>query len=365
MDSTSIRTCQNAAQKLMGYPWKLWFWGDSAGLEGLIRAAELTGDPACWDYVYGLLKGWSARSEPRRMFDHTAAGQALIESYRKYKDPALLEAALRLAEYLSAFRRLPNGCPVHYEDAHIELPPELPEDHPQYDPELESVRQELRTDSAGPCVFVDSMHFQAPFFAHLFEVTGDGRYKDEAFATLSGQMELVWDDDACLFHHFWIERQGKPNGVHWGRGQGWAMLGIIETLKVFKNDSGFLDKFVPVLNQLFQSMVRYQHSSGDWHTVVDAPDAYLESSVAAFFVKGYAEAKLSGWLEVEYDQAFEKAWAAMWKHAKEDGRFLGVSFETFPSLNVEHYKQMPVNAIVPWGHGPFLSACEAYSRLKR
>ena len=67
-----------AANRLLDYPWKVWFWGDSIGLEGLIDAVEFTGNRKYLAYVHGLLKGWIAREPFRSEFDHTAPGVALL-----------------------------------------------------------------------------------------------------------------------------------------------------------------------------------------------------------------------------------------------------------------------------------------------
>ena len=54
-----------AAGTLLSYPWKVWFWGDSIGLEGLLNATELTGDAQYRGFVYGLFKAWIAREQFR------------------------------------------------------------------------------------------------------------------------------------------------------------------------------------------------------------------------------------------------------------------------------------------------------------
>jgi unsaturated rhamnogalacturonyl hydrolase len=351
------------ADRLLEFPWKVWFWGDSIGIEGLLSATRLTGDSRYTYYVYGLLKAWCARQDDFRKFDHTAPGYALVDLIEETGDPALLEAAKRFKEQLDGYRRLPNGCPVHYEDAHLELPPELPKDHPRFDPELEAVRLANRTRDGGPCVFVDSVHFQAPFLSRLGKLLKDSVIQEEAVRTLRGQVELVWDPEACLFNHFWIEDQQRPNGVHWGRGQGWGMLGIIETLKHLPEGHAAFDYFLPILEAQAAALQEFQDKSGDWHTIINDKSAYLETSVAAFVVQGFSESMMHGWIEKSYIGVVESAMKAMLSHVDGGGLFAGVSFETFPSTNPAHYKTMPVDAMVPWGQGPFLTACEAYLNL--
>jgi unsaturated rhamnogalacturonyl hydrolase len=357
-----LNLVRRAADRLLAHRWKLWFWADSIGLEGLLDASAITGDEKYFGYVYGFFKAWIPRMEHRSPFDHTAAGVALVRCYERTKDPALLEAARALADYLATFRKTNSGCPVHYEEAHLELPPELPKDHPDFDARQEDRRQALATSNAGPCIFVDSIHFQGPFLAALYAVTKDERYLRQAEQTIGPQVKLLWDEKENLFHHFWIERTGKPNGVLWGRGNGWGMLGIMHTLAHLPESSPLAATFRDIIARQAKRLAELQDASGDWHTVLNDPQSYLESSVAAFVVDGFSLAIRHGWISDEYKPVVERAWRAMWAQMRPDGLFDGVSFETFPSTRPEHYRLMPRGACVPWGQGPFLVACASYAK---
>lgn len=72
------------------------------------------------------------------------------------------------------------------------------------------------------------------------------------------------------------------------------------------------------------------------------------------------------WIEPDlYYPVVESAMSFVLDHIREDGLLEGVSYETFPSTRVEHYRQMPRGAVVPWGQGPLLAALKAYALLKR
>jgi len=355
-----MKACERAAERLLLHRWKLWFWADSIGLEGLLDATEITGNPKYFAYVYGLFKAWIPRIQFHSKFDHTAAGVALLRCFEKTEDQALLEAARNFADYLLTFRKTFNGCPIHYEDAHIELPPELPADHPNYDRQKEALRKSMASANAGPCVFVDSVHFQGTFLAKLFHITGEKKYLAQAEETIGPQVALLWDEKEKLFHHFWSERSKSKNGVLWGRGNGWGMLGLLQTLYYLPQKSLLYSSFKNVFIKQAERLRELQNKSGDWHTVLNDPQSYLEASIAAFVVDGFSFAIKQKWLSANYKTVVEKAWGAMWKHVRSDGLFDGVSFETFPSTRAEHYRSMPRGAIVPWGQGPFLTACHSY-----
>jgi unsaturated rhamnogalacturonyl hydrolase len=345
----------------MPYPWKVWFWGDSIGLEGLLDASELTGQSKFAGFVYGLLKGWLARERHRSEFDYTAPGVALLRVYEATKDARLLEAALRHADYMAGFRKTAGGAYVRYENAAIELPPELPPDHPDFKPA--QARSEGVADG-GPCVFVDCVHFDGPFFAKLFQVTGRDEFRELALQNILPQIDLLFDPPENLFHHFWMEKTRSRNGVLWGRGNGWGLLGLVHTLEHLpENDTGaitILDVFRRVAGRLAQ----LQDAGGGWHTVLDDPASYIETSVAAFVVDGFCTGIRHGWLdENRFRPVMETAMGYLLANVESSGLLSGVSYETFPSTRAEHYRKMPLGAMVPWGQGPLLTALRSYSRL--
>jgi unsaturated rhamnogalacturonyl hydrolase len=351
-----------AADLLMSYPWKVWFWGDSIGLEGLLDATELTGDAKYSGFVYGLFKAWIAREQFRSEFDYTAPGVALLRVFEKTRDAALLGAAERHAAYMAGFRKTESGAAVRYENAAFELPPELPADHP----DLESWHELAeRVKDGGPCIFVDSMHFDAPFFAALYRVTGEDTYRQLALDNALSQIALLYDPNDGLFHHFWIEQTATRNGIAWGRGNGWGLLGLVDTLEHLPAQDAGARKAREVLKNVLGRMAELQDAGGGWHTVLNDENSYIETSVAAFMISATSRAILHSWVEPEvYGRVVESAMAFLLEHVRPDGLLDGVSYETFPSTCVEHYRRMPRGGMVPWGQGPLLAALWWYSRLR-
>ena len=352
-----------AADLLLYFPWKVWFWGDSVGFEGLLDASELTGLGKYSGFVYGVFKGWVARERFRSEFDYNLPGVALLRVCKETGDAHLLSAARRHADYLSGFRRTTSGAYMRYENAAIELPPELPIDHPDA-PAARRLADQV-TDG-GPCIFVDSMHVDAPFFAKLYETTGEDCYRQLSLQMMSSQVELLYDAEKQLLNHFWIEKTKSPNGVAWGRGNCWGLLGLVETLEHLPEGDPDTENLREVLSTIVARMAQLQSPDGGWHTILDDPDSYVETSIPAFMVPVLARSITHSWIEPDlYYPVVESAMSFVLDHIREDGLLEGVSYETFPSTRVEHYHQMPRGAVVPWGQGPLLAALKAYALLKR
>ena len=350
-----------AAGLLIPYTWKVWFWGDSVGLEGLLDASELTGNPKYAGFVQGLLKGWLAREKHRSEFDYTAPGVALLRVHEATKEAQLLEAALRHAKYMAGFRKTASGAFVRYENAAIELPPELPEDHPDF--KVAKARSGSITDG-GPCVFVDCVHFDGPFFARLYQVTGRDEFRQLALQNILPQIDLLFDPPEHLFHHFWMERTRSKNGVLWGRGNGWGLLGLVHTLEHLPKDDAGATTILDVLSRVAGRLAELQDAGGGWHTVLDDPTSYVETSIAAFVVDGFCTGVRRGWLdEIRFRPVIETAMTFLLAKVESSGLLSGVSYETFPSTRAEHYRRLPRGAMVPWGQGPLLTALRSYSLL--
>lgn len=349
-----------AADQLLRYPWKLWFWGDSIGIEGLLDAAALTGERSYQCFVEGLFTGWLARENARSTFDYTLPGVALLRAYEVTRDSRLLDAALRHAEYLESFRRTENGAWVRYEDAAIELVPELPREHPDFRAGGKAV------ENGGPCVFVDSVHFDGPFFAKAYSVTGNDRFRRLALENILAQVDLLFDEDEHLFHHFWMERNCQRNGVLWGRGNGWGLLGLTSTLQYLPVSEPGAHRLIEVLRRLAERLRNLQTCDGGWHTVLDDPESYVETSISAFVADGFAVAIRHGWLDRDrFLPVVSLAMDFVNHRVRPDGVLTGVSYETFPSTRSQHYREMPRDAVVPWGQGPLLTAMRACDALQR
>ena len=360
-DASELRSiARPAADRLLGHSWKLWFWGDSIGLDGLIDATDVTGDGRYLGFVYGLLKAWIAREQYRSQFDYTAAGVSLLRVYERTRDAALLDAARRHAEYLASFRQTQAGAYIRYENAAIELPPELPSGYPGA-----RKHRSKQVADGGPCVFVDSVHFDGPFFARLYEATCEERYRELAIANILPQIELLYEPAERLFHHFWMERTRQRNGVLWARGNGWGLLGVAMTLQGIGIEGEAGAYLSRVLRDGIQRVASLQDKNGAWHTIINDPESYIESSTAPFFIDIIVRAIRLGLVSAaEYGPVLEAAMSHMIGHVRSDGVLDGVSYETFPSTRAGHYREMPQGAVVPWGQGPLLAALRAYLEMQ-
>jgi len=100
--------------------------------------------------------------------------------------------------------------------------------------------------------------------------------------------------------------------------------------------------------------VPLQDRSGLWHTVLDAPSTYLESSCAAAFALAIGKGVRCGVLLSELRPVAARAWQAVQGYVSPDGDFTGVSGGTLPG-DAAHYNSIPVG-VERFGTGVFLLA---------
>lgn len=342
---------RDAADLLIRYRFTPWRYGDSVGFEGLVAASELLDDWRYTAWAHGALRAWAAAGDDFREIDNTAPGHALCLIYERTRDDALIDVAVRLAAFLRSRRRAGNAyvswtrAPLRPPVGGATLPP----------------REAALLADPGPAVIVDCLHFDPPFFAHLGSLIEDDSLLDDAVEQARAYIDLLQTPDG-LFDHFWLERTNTSYGPGWGRGQGWALLGLVNVLTYLPRTHSGYEPLVAAVRSLAAALVLRQRGNGGWPTVVTAPDSIDETSTAAFVVAGFARGILLQVLDPAHTCSAFSAWGAVRNNVR-DGMLHDVSGAVWPSTAPSHYEHVPRGFIAPWGQGPLLIAAQNIARL--
>jgi unsaturated rhamnogalacturonyl hydrolase len=302
-------------------------------------------------WAHGAVVAWAARREPFRELDNTAPGHVMCLLVEQTHDERITRAARELAAFLAGRRRL-EGAFVSFERAPLR--------RPYGDARLSREDEALLADP-GAGVFVDCLHFDPPFFAHLGSLTRDDALIDLAAEQALAHLRLLQDESGLVWH-FWLERTSSRYGYGWARGQGWALLGLIDLLAYLPHGHPARAELHTALVRLADALAACQETDGGWPAVADDPDSGPESSTAAFASAGFAEAARRGLLEPRFRERAEAAWEHAWSRVEEDGRLAGVSDAVWASTVHSHYANVPTGLVVPWGQGPLLLAAERIRR---
>jgi unsaturated rhamnogalacturonyl hydrolase len=338
-----------AADRLVRHPFRCWFYGDSIGFEGLLAATELLGDDRYAAFAHGYLRAWAARDTPRREDDNTAPGNVLCALAERHGDGELLAAALRLADHLAA-RRTVGGVALTFEDAKRSLR------EPYGRTRLPAAERQLLADPGGG-TYVDCLHFDPPFHAHLGRLTGEQRWADRAVEEALGYADLLVDRQTGLYHHFWLERTSRAYAPGWGRGQGWALLGLLDVVGLAPAGTPGFDRVARLATSLAEAVLGWQRPDGAWPAVMQLPRSGPESSTAAFMAAAFVRGiRLGIFPRATFGPAADAAWASTLGRLDEHGLLADVSAAVYSSTALGHYARVPLGFDVPWGQGPVLVA---------
>jgi unsaturated rhamnogalacturonyl hydrolase len=288
------------ALRALSYSYRVWGFGEGLALVGILRAAQHLGRPQWIEAVADLV----APTLPRgpSTLDHLISVEALTELSRLRPDLPVQGAVDRFrAAVRPAERPVANRPPVHR--------PDLP--------------------LLGTTIWVDCLHTDGP-----------GLPFGQA-APLVDEVCAVLQDESGLFSHGYDVATGRANGIHWGRGQAWALYG----LRSVRADRDAAER----LDRLTAALVRHEHN-GSWRTIVDDPDAPTELSLSAMVAA--ADGVRAGdpqWIAVR-----QRALAAT-VAALDGGGGLPVSARTPISPTPREYLNRDTG-VFPWGQGPLLLA---------
>jgi unsaturated rhamnogalacturonyl hydrolase len=348
------------APTLTGLGYETWNFGDSVGFEALLASSGLLDDERWATFGWGWARAWASRAKPFVRQDCTAPGLAITELARRFDDAVLLGAAVELAEYLLT-RPLLHG--VYQTSVHAPL------QQPCGAGRLAAAGARLLNDPPAG-VFVDCLHFDPPFFAALAVATGKRKFAAAALTQALGYCAALGRDDG-LFDHFVLEGVDGRFGQGWGRGQGWALLGLLDVVEQLGLLADVLDATQAAAVQqlsaaaagLVAAMVKLQRPDGHWSIVITDPTSGDEFSTAAFMAAGLYRGLRLGVVGSERaadtERAADAAYAAMWSAVDASGTLTMVSAAVNACTEASHYAHVPTGFRVPWGQGPVVLAAAA------
>ncbi len=339
-----------AGRQLLNLSYETWNFGDSVAFEAMIALSARSGRPDYLQFARGYFRAWATRALPYRHLDLTAPGRAMVSAYEATGDSHVLEAALRLADHLVARRRMGDVFATWESSPLMHA----------YGPETLDARGSALLANPPAGVFVDCLHFDPPFLTALGRTAGREDLLEEGVRQALGYVALL-QTSSGLFDHFILERVPGRFGPGWGRGQGWALLGLLDVLDVLDLLGGSPHRAAPEIShaaaRLATRMLELQRPDGHWNAVVDDTDGDVESSTAAFMAHGLRRAARRGLLD--NDRAYNvinAADLAVQRSTSPDGLLKGVSAAVMACTEPTHYAHVPRGFAVPWGQGPLVLA---------
>lgn len=144
----------------------------------------------------------------------------------------------------------------------------------------------------------------------------------------------------------YLSRLQRPDGIFmhavngpvaWGRGNGFAALGLTEALAAMPvsdpNQARVLDSY----RRLMDAARTRQAPDGMWNEVLDEPGSYREESATAMLMTAMSRGIRAGWIDRSYVPVVERAWRGVAAHVAEDGTIIDVCTGTGAGPTKQYY----------------------------
>ena len=323
--------------RLTSYEWGVTY-------SAMLRASELTGDPAYRDYALKCMR-FLAKQAPafKKRLDK---GEKIDPLMHQVVQPRALDdaGAICCAMIKSGDKSLKSQIETYYDYI-------ANHQYRYADGQFARMRPVANT------VWLDDMFMGIPTVAYMGKYTGDAKYFDEAARQVLQFAERMWVPEKNLFRHGWVESMQEHPAFHWGRANGWAILTMCEVLDVLPADHPKRGDILSLLQKHLKGLAALQHHDGYWHQLLDRNDTYLESSATAIYAYCFAHAINKGWVDVKvYGPVVQLAWHAVEASVNEKGQVENVCVGTGMGFDPAFYAYRPVHVMAAHGYGPVLWA---------
>ncbi len=312
-----------------------WSWDSGLLMLGLWELYEQTGDGRYHDYVkewmdYHLGIGYTIAFN-----DHVPPGRLALRLWQETGEAKYREVVDDTRTYIfEKAERLPDGGLNHMGWI------------------------------SGQQIWVDTL-FMITFLLELGQADNDNECFNESVLQFEVFARHLRDADTGLYHHMYDAETDTVTPAekdYWGRGNAWvvAASGIaLETIPAAHDGyAGIRDRFV----QQAAAMGALIDSTNRWHTIMNRPETYLETSVGPLVASGIYHAALAGEANDELLTIARRGLRGALDQAVVDEQgdtlLLGTSYGTGPST-WEMYDYVLKGEQVTYGIGATLIAVTA------
>jgi rhamnogalacturonyl hydrolase YesR len=325
--------------RLISYEWGVTY-------AGMMNAAKATDDDRFSDYVAKRLsfirtvvdhyrrvdpdgRGTPVRSvlQPRALDDAGSMCAAMIKAEQAGLVSGLLPMIQNYVDYIS------NG---------------------QY--RLED-RTLARNRPLPSTLWLDDLFMSVPALARMGNLTGQGRYYDDAVIQVLQFAGRMFVKEKGLFMHGWVRDMEVHPAFFWGRCNGWALMAMVELLDVLPESHPGYNRVLGLLQDHIKGLAARQSGEGFWHQLLDREDSYLETSATAIYTYCIARAVNRGWVDaMAFGPVAQLAWNAVSTKVNDEGQVEGTCVGTGMAFDPAFYYYRPVNVYAAHGYGPVLLA---------
>lgn len=281
-----------------------WDWSCGVGLYGLLKAFEATGDEK---YIH-FIRQWFDQNGPNHAFgsvNNVAPANAVLLLAENSEDPQYEKVCQAYADWCTktALRTSNDGL------AHV------------WEGGDEDYKNQL---------WIDTMFMAGIYLLKYGRYKNDPAIIEEALHQYGLHMGCLLDPQSELFYHAYHCVNKTFLGEHWGRGNGWMVVSLVELLQTLKDSAYDLDRTISVFKRVMEKAYSLRLESGMLRTLLLVEESYPETTCTALF--GYAAWKgyTLGILDERFLEWGKTIGETIADFVSEDGNILFCSYGTNP-----------------------------------
>ena len=209
----------------------------------------------------------------------------------------------------------------------------------------------------------DTLYMTCLFLYQAGDALGREDMKQEAEYQFLLHIKYLHSPKTGLWYHgYCFQGRHHFGQAYWGRGNSWFTACAVDFAEWIP-DGPVRRLILNTWQEQCKALLSVQDpESGLWHTLLDQPDSYLETSASAAIAYGLLKGSRLGLLDEECRAAGEKALQGVIAQVAEDGTVQGVSYGTPMGWTQDFYRTIPIQPTA-YGQGlTFLMLTEKFSK---
>jgi unsaturated rhamnogalacturonyl hydrolase len=238
-----------------------WDWNAGVGMTAISDYYEKTRNPEILEY----LASWIAKNKHQcAKKDHVNYLTPLAiypDMYVRTRDPYYRETAVEYADWVMANAgRSRDGVFFH-------------------------------GASVSDEVWADTVFMALVFLSRTAKLTANTTIAAQVVKQLLSHMQLLQDEKTgILYHGYHCVGNHHMSGALWTRGNSWVVIGAPILIETVRDLAEVPDEIKTRYGKMVDGILKYQADNGLWHTVMDRPDFYQETSGSAGIAAGIMKA---------------------------------------------------------------------------
>lgn len=318
--------------------WAGWEWTHGIGLYGIYQYYQQTGDEKMRAVIDDWFTARLAEGTPTKNVNTMSPFLTLAYRYEETGNAAWRPYLERWAEWVMyEMPRTDKGAMQHivYNN----------ENHQQ--------------------MWDDTLMMSVLPLAKIGKLLDRPEFVEEATYQFLMHVQYLMDSETGLWFHGWTF-DGHHNfaQARWARGNSWLTIAIPEFLELvdLPENNATRRYLLQVLESQVSALAKCQDDSGLWHTLLDDPHSYLESSATAGFAYGILKAVRKRYIDASYAPVAEKAIQGVIKHINPAGELTQTSFGTAMGNDLDFYREIALTSM-PYGQAMAILCLSEYLRV--